>query len=185
MARKYGRIEPEFTEFIIRQKMFFVATAAAGGRINLSPKGMDSLRVLDERRVIWLNVTGSGNETAAHVAENPRMTLMFCAFEGKPLILRLYGQARAVHPGDPDWQALLDQFPPLPGARQIFDMTVDLVQSSCGMAVPLFEYVEDREALNDWARRKGQAGISQYWQEKNVTSLDGKTTGIGDDKPGD
>jgi len=184
VARKYPHIEPEHADFIARQKLFFVATAAAGGHVNLSPKGMDSLRVLDTGRVIWLNVTGSGNETAAHVAENPRMTLMFCAFEGKPLILRLYGEARAIHPRDPDWQTLLDHFPPLSGARQIFELTVDLVQSSCGMAVPLFDYVEDREALNDWAQRKGSAGIEQYWREKNVTSLDGKPTGIEDEKPG-
>jgi len=140
---------------------------------------MDSLRVLSPNRVIWLNVTGSGNETAAHVADNPRMTLMFCAFEGRPLILRLYGEARAIHPRDPDWQALLKHFPALPGARQIFDLTVDLVQSSCGMAVPLFDYAEDREALNDWGRRKGPEGIEEYWREKNVTSLDGKPTGMG------
>ncbi len=180
MARRYPHIEPVHADFIARQKLFFVATAAVGGLVNLSPKGMDSLRVLDEKRIIWLNVTGSGNETAAHVAENPRMTLMFCAFEGKPLILRLYGEARAIHPRDPDWQTLLDHFPPLPGARQIFELTVDMVQSSCGMAVPLFDYVEDREALNDWAQRKGPAGIEQYWREKNVTSLDGMPTGIGD-----
>ncbi len=178
MARKYDRIELEHAEFIKRQKIFFVATAAAGGCVNLSPKGMDSLRVLDPNRVIWLNVTGSGNETAAHVTENPRMTLMFCAFEGKPLILRLYGEARAIHPSDPDWQTLLDHFPPLPGTRQIFELNVDLAQSSCGMAVPLFDYVEDREALNDWAQRKGPAGIGEYWREKNVTSLDGMPTGI-------
>lgn len=178
MARKYDRIEPEHAEFIKRQKIFFVATAAAEGCVNLSPKGMDSLRVLDPNRVIWLNVTGSGNETAAHVAENPRMTLMFCAFEDKPLILRLYGEARAIHPRDPDWQTLLDHFPSLSGARQMFELTVDLVQSSCGMAVPLFDYVEDREALNDWARRKGPAGIEKYWRENNITSLDGKSTEI-------
>ncbi len=180
MARKYPQIGAELADFIARQKLFFVATAAAGGRVNLSPKGMDSLRVLDPNRVIWLNVTGSGNETAAHIAENPRMTLMFCAFEDKPLILRVYGEARAIHPRDPDWQTLLDYFPPLSGARQIFELTVDLVQSSCGMAVPLFDYVEDREALNDWARRKGPAGIEEYWREKNVTSLDGMPTGVAD-----
>ncbi len=178
MARRYPQIDAGLVDFIVRQKLFFVATAAAGGRVNLSPKGMDSLRVLDSNRVIWLNVTGSGNETAAHVAENPRMTLMFCAFEDKPLILRLYGEARAIHPRDPDWQTLLDHFPSLPGARQMFELTVDLVQSACGMAVPLFDYVEDREALNDWARRKGPAGIEEYWRENNVTSLDGKSTEI-------
>lgn len=126
MAKQYAHITPKFAEFIARQKLFFVATAAADGRVNVSPKGLDSLRLLDERRVLWLNVTGSGNETAAHVLENSRMTLMFCAFEGNPLILRLYGRARVIHPRDPEWQTLLDHLPPLPGARQIFDLTVDL-----------------------------------------------------------
>ena len=185
MGRKYRHIESSHSDFIARQKLFFVATAADEGRVNLSPKGMDSLRVLDANRVIWLNVTGSGNETAAHVAENPRMTLMFCAVEGSPLILRLYGSARAVHPGDADWQALHSHFPPLPGARQIFDLRVDLVQNSCGMAVPLFDYIEDREQLNDWAQRKGSAGIADYWQEKNTTSLDGKPTGVAGGNAGD
>ena len=181
MARRYPRIEPAHADFIARQKIFFVATAAPDGRVNLSPKGMDSLRVLDANRVIWLNLTGSGNETAAHLRESPRITLMFSAFEGDPLILRLYGQARAIHPRDPDWPSLLGHFPPLPGARQIIDVNVDLVQSSCGMAVPLLDYVEDRQALSDWAQRKGPAGIEEYWREKNATSLDGKLTGVGDD----
>ena len=178
MARRYHAIGAEHAEFMARQKLFFVATAAPGGRVNLSPKGMDSLRVLDPRRVVWLNLTGSGNETAAHLRESPRITLLFCAFEGKPLILRLYGEARAIHPRDPHWQAMLKHLPPLPGARQIIDVKVELVQTSCGMGVPLFDYVEDRRALSDWARRKGPAGIEEYWQEKNITSLDGKPTGI-------
>ncbi len=110
---------------------------------------MDSLRVLDQNRVIWLNVTGSGNETAAHTRENPRMTLMFAAFEGKPMILRLYGQSTAIHRDDPQWAELYAHFKPLPGARQIFDVSIDLVQTSCGMAVPNFEYAGDRQQLND------------------------------------
>ena len=134
MAKLYEQISPKLQQFIEDQKIFFVATATADSRINLSPKGMDSLRILAPNRVAWLNVTGSGNETAAHVQENPRMTLMFTAFEDNPLILRIYGTATAVHKDDPEWQRLFPLFTPLPGARQIFDLTVDLVQTSCGMA---------------------------------------------------
>lgn len=176
MAKLYTKIPQKLQQFIGDQKVFFVATATADGRINLSPKGMDSLRVLDENRVVWLNVTGSGNETAAHVEENPRMTIMFTAFEGTPLILRLYGAARAIHKDDTEWQYLSSFFPPLPGARQIFDINVDLVQTSCGMAVPLYEYVGEREQLNTWATKKGEDGIKTYWKDTNHTSLDGKPT---------
>ena len=178
MAKQYDSINDELAGFIAAQRLFFVATGAAGGHVNLSPKGMDSLRILDPHTLLWLNTTGSGNETAAHVRETPRMTLMFCAFEGRPLILRLYGRATVIHPRDPEWPVLLGHFPSLPGARQIFRLEVELVQTSCGMAVPLFDYQGEREALNDWARNKGPAGIEAYWREKNATSLDGKPTGI-------
>lgn len=176
MAKLYKQISPKLQQFIEDQKIFFVATATADSRINLSPKGMDSLRVLDPNRVAWLNVTGSGNETAAHVQEHPRMTLMFTAFEDNPLILRIYGTARAIHKDDAEWQLLFPLFMPLPGARQIFDLTVDLVQTSCGMAVPLYDYVGEREQLNTWAEKKGEGGVEAYWKETNHTSLDGKPT---------
>ena len=178
MGQRYPEIPPRMLDFIERQRLFFVATAASDGRVNLSPKGMDSLRVLNPGRVIWLNVTGSGNETAAHVSESPRMTLMFAAFEGNPLILRLYGTARAIHPDDDDWVELFPHFEPLPGARQIFDLRVDLVQTSCGMGVPLFDYAGERGSLEAWADKKGPQGIRDYWREKNRQSLDGKPTGI-------
>lgn len=178
MGKQYQEIEPKHQEFIKEQKMFFVATAAPEGMVNLSPKGLDSLRILDKNRVIWLNLTGSGNETAAHLLENPRMTLMFCAFEGNPIILRLYGQAKVYHPRDAAWGELISHFPPLAGARQIFELSVELVQSSCGFAVPLYEYKGQRQILLDWADKKGQEGIQEYWQEKNQQSLDGKKTGI-------
>ncbi len=174
MSQLYKRITPKLQQFIDNQKIFFVATATADSRINLSPKGMDSLRVINENRVIWLNVTGSGNETAAHVQENPRMTLMFTAFEDNPMILRLYGTAKAIHNEDADWQQLFPLFPPIPGARQIFDLNVELIQTSCGMAVPLYDYVGERELLNSWASKKGKDGIKEYWEEKNSVSLDGK-----------
>jgi len=178
MGQRFKAISEKLQSFIKEQKMFFVATAGAEGRVNVSPKGMDSLRVMGPNRVLWLNVTGSGNETAAHVQENRRMTLMFAAFEGSPMILRLYGEAQVVHPRDAQWELLYPLFTPLPGARQIFDLDVDLVQTSCGMAVPFYDFVGEREQLKAWARKKGDAGIEQYWEEKNRHSLDGKPTHI-------
>ncbi len=178
MAKRYPALTPEHIQFIAAQKMFFVGTATADSRVNVSPKGMDTLRVLGTNRVAWLNVTGSGNETAAHVQQLPRMTLMFCAFDGAPLILRLYGTARVIHRNDAEWDTLLALFPSLPGARQVFDLAVDLVQTSCGEGVPYFSYVGDRDNLNQWALKKGEAGLAQYRAEKNQLSLDGIPTHI-------
>ena len=180
MGQRYTEIPDKLERFIADQKIFFVATATADSRINVSPKGMDSLRVLDKNRLVWLNVTGSGNETSAHIQQCPRMTIMFAAFEGAPMILRLYGNARVIHQNDPQWGELFSIFKPVPGARQIFDLEVDLVQTSCGMAVPLFDYVQERDQLNHWANKKGDAGIKEYWLEKNQISLDGKPTFIKD-----
>jgi hypothetical protein len=178
MAQRYNELSDTHIQFIAKQRIFFVGTATAESRVNVSPKGMDSLRVLSPQRVAWLNVTGSGNETSAHVQHHPRMTLMFCAFEGAPVILRLYGTATVVHQGDAEWRELSSLFHPLPGARQIFDVTLDLVQTSCGMAVPYLSYVGDRELLNEWAAKKGEEGVRQYWEEKNQLSLDGLPTNI-------
>jgi len=178
MAKRMRSLSPNLQAFIAAQPVFFVGTAAADGHVNVSPKGMDSLRVLGPDRVAWLNVTGSGNETAAHLLRSPRMTLMFCAFEGPPLILRLYGEARTVQPGAPDWSDLLALFPPLPGARQVYVLKVELVQTSCGMAVPLMEHVADRSDLNDWATAKTPAELSAYRQGKNRVSLDGWPTAL-------
>ena len=178
MGQRYSAIPEKMIKFIQGQKIFFVGTAAADGRVNVSPKGMDSLRVIDSQRVLWLNVTGSGNETAAHVAELPRMTLMFCAFEGNPMILRLYGAARVVHQYDAEWQSLYPLFNPMLGARQIFDLSIDLVQNSCGMAVPFYDYAGERYQLTAWTMKKGDSGIRDYWEEKNQQSLDGKPTYI-------
>lgn len=178
MGQRYPELSEKLSSFIQQQKLFFVATAASDGRINISPKGMDTLRVLSNTRVVWLNLTGSGNETAAHLLENDRMTLMFCAFEGNPLILRLYGHAKAIHPRDQEWSELFNVFPALAGARQIIDMTIDLVQTSCGMAVPFFDFQGERTQLKQWAEKKGQEGIQSYWEEKNQLSLDGKPTEI-------
>ena len=184
MGQKYSEISDKLKQFIEDQKIFFVGTATADSRVNISPKGMDSLRVLGKNRVVWLNVTGSGNETSAHVQEKPRMTIMFAAFEGKPMIVRLYGSAKVVHKNDREWEelfSLFNQIPgarPIPGARQIFDLAVDLVHTSCGMAVPFFDYVEEREQLNSWAVKKGEEGLKEYWQEKNEVSIDGKPTNV-------
>ncbi|VAW48497.1 FIG01023442: hypothetical protein [hydrothermal vent metagenome] len=180
MGKKFSSISDQLKEFIKDQKIYFVGTAGNEGRVNISPKGMDSLVVLNSNRVIWLNVTGSGNETAAHIQENPRMTIMFAAFSGEPIILRLYGDAKAVHRNDPEWDELYQSFSPLPGTRQIFDLAVDLVQISCGMSVPFYNYMEDRNQLSEWAEKKGEEGIKEYWRDRNQMSLDGKPTNIMD-----
>ena len=178
MGKQYQSIPTKSQEFIKAQKLFFVATATEDSRINLSPKGGDSIRVLSENRVVWLNLTGSGNETAAHLLENNRMTLMFCAFEGKPMILRLYGNAKTYHPRDSEYDDLIDLFPTETGARQIIDMSVDLVQTSCGMSIPFYDFKEDRNQLKDWADTKGRDGIKEYWKDRNTLSIDKNPTGI-------
>lgn len=178
MGKQYKTINDKLKDFIKRQPVFFVATAGETGRINLSPKGMDSLRVLSGERVVWLNLTGSGNETAAHLLENSRMTIMFCAFEEKPLILRLYGQAKVHHPRDQGWAELISVFPKIPGARQIIDMQIDSLATSCGWAVPFMAFQEERSQLQEWAEKQGEAGVEQYWKDKNQHSIDHKPTGI-------
>ncbi len=178
MGKQSESISIKQQEFIKQQKIFFVATATKESRINLSPKGMDSLRILDKNRLVWLNLTGSGNETAAHLLEDTRMTIMFCAFEGNPLILRTYGNAKIYHSRDKEWGDLISLFPPSAGARQIIDLKIDLVQQSCGMSIPYFDFKEDRNQLKDWAENKGEDGIKKYWKEKNKKSIDGNPTHI-------
>ncbi len=168
-------IDERRREFIERQRMFFVATAPLelDGHVNLSPKGLDTFRVVDERRVAYLDLTGSGNETSAHLAQNGRITLMFCAFEGPPDILRLYGRGRAVLPGDDGWDDLRRRFPDLPGVRQIIEVAVDRVQTSCGFAVPRYTPAGDRDQLTRWAEAKGAAGVRDYQERNNRASIDG------------
>lgn len=178
MAQQFDQISDRLAAFIAAQHVFFVATAARGGRVNVSPKGLDSLRVLGPNRVVWLNGTGSGNESAAHLLDVNRMTLMFCSFERKPLILRLYGTAAEIQPDHPAWDECSRLFGPMPGARQVFDMTVDLVQTSCGYGVPLMEYIDDRPLMAQWAEKKGPDGLTAYHREKNLTSIDGYPTGL-------
>ena len=183
MGKRFNEIGDQRREFIEQQKMFFVGTADSDGRVNVSPKGMDSFKVMGDNRVVWLNMTGSGNETAAHLIENDRMTIMFCAFEGSPMILRLFGHAKVIHPRDSEWDGLFSMFRAIPGARQIMDMQVDLVQESCGMAVPLFDFNEQRDLLVQWADRKGDQGLHDYWESRNQVSIDGKPTRILSQEP--
>ena len=180
MARTYPEITAELRRFIARQHCFFVASAPSeGGHVNLSPKGLDSLRVLDGRRVAYLDLTGSGNETSAHLAENGRLTIMFCAFAGPPRILRLYGRGSVVLPDSPEWEALAPNFTMHPGARQIITLDVERVQTSCGYAVPLMSFETDRDVLDTWTANKGPEGLEQYRRQKNAVSLDGQLTPIG------
>jgi hypothetical protein len=179
------KLNPTLCDFIERQPLFFVATAAPQGRVNLSPKGLKSLKIMDERRIIWLSLSGSGNETAAHIAESDRMTLMFCAFAGEAMILRVYGHAKAIHPRDREWAGLAAHFEPMAGARQVFDLAIDLVQTSCGSGVPFMDFQAERgmaellpfyEAMSADAQR-------DYWTRKNTLSIDGRPTGIFADPP--
>lgn len=172
------RLTPKQIEFVQAQPMFFVATAGVAGRVNVSPKGMDSLRVLDPHRVAWLNLTGSGNESAAHVAENGRMTLMLMSIGEQALILRIYGTARAVHARDDDWDTLIGRFPAMGGSRQIFDLSIDEVTSSCGSGVPMMKVDADRGAtdLEPFWAAKTDDELHDYWTLKNTTSIDGYPT---------
>ena len=181
MGDQFEALTDKHIDFISDQHLFFVGTAAADGYVNVSPKGMDTFRVIDASRVVWLNLTGSGNETAAHVRQNNRMTVMFCSFDKRPKILRLYGTANVIHPRDPEWAGLIEQFPEYTGARQLFDLSLEFVLSSCGYAVPQFELVGERQTLTKWADNRGRDGIEAYWKERNTQSLDKKPTGITED----
>jgi len=182
MGKKLDSITPKLKGFIEKQKMFFVGTAANEGWVNVSPKGMDSFRVIDGNKVVWLNLTGSGNETAAHLLRHNRMTIMFCAFEGRPLILRLYGTAEIYHPRDTEFHQYVTLFEENAGARQIIEMDVDLVQTSCGMSVPFMDFKAERTLLNDWANHKGREEMKVYWRERNMESIDGFETKIVDNQ---
>jgi len=183
MGKKFEALLPDHEAFIVKQRVFFVGSAPLSeeGRVNLSPKGYDCLRVLSPNRVAYLDMTGSGNETSAHLMENGRITLMFCAFEGPPNILRLYGRGKVVLRGTPEWEELYPRFKPIPGARQIVVVDFDLVQTSCGFAVPFMSFEKERDTLERWAVQKGDEGLNAYWREKNVRSLDGLPTPLGEE----
>ena len=175
MGRTLDALDDRLTGWIERQPMFFVASAPLGaeGHVNLSPKGLDTFRVLDPATVAYLDLTGSGAETIAHLRENGRITVMFCAFAGPPQILRLFGRGRAVLPADPDFEELAERFEDLPGVRSVIVVDVERVTTSCGYAVPRMELVGDRDKLVKWAERKGPEGLERYRAEKNAASIDG------------
>jgi len=181
MGKFYDVIGPAHRAFIERQHIFFVATAplSSAGRINLSPKGLDCFRVLPDGRVGYMDLVSSGNETSAHTLENGRITFMFCAFEGSPNILRLYGKGFAVLPGTAAWHTYAPHFTLYPSTRQLIVADIDLVQTSCGFGVPLFEYAGERDIHFEWAEKKGEAGLAEYMQQKNLKSLDGLPTDLG------
>jgi hypothetical protein len=181
VAKTLDSIDQRLREFIGRQKIFFTASAAPDGRVNVSPKDGASFRILDEQRVAYLDQTGSGNETAAHLKANGRLTVMFCAFEGAPMILRLYGMARVLLRKSEEYTLLLNSAfggEEPPGARQMVVLEVDRVQTSCGYGVPLFEYAGERDTLRRWAMSKGEEGLKEYRRQKNLKSIDGLPTGL-------
>jgi hypothetical protein len=183
MAKFYKRLTPDLECFLSQQLVFFTATAPTEGRINLSPRGMDTLRCLNDRTVAWLDLTGSGNETAAHLRENRRMTIMCCSFSEQPLILRLYGRGRVVRRDTDDWERLRPRFSDLPGARQIMVLDIESIQTSCGFGVPIFGEGTERKTLKDWAQRKGETGLANYRREHNRVSIDGLDTGLDVEEP--
>ena len=181
MGKFHDAIKPAHKAFIEDQHMFFVATAplSAEGRVNLSPKGLDCFKVLSEQRVGYMDLISSGNETSAHTLENGRITFMFCSFDSTPNILRLYGKGFTVLPGTPKWQQYADQFTLYPSTRQLIIADIDLVQTSCGFGIPMYNFTGDRDIHFEWAEKKGADGLHEYVQQNNLTSLDGLPTAIG------
>ncbi|HRH60998.1 MAG TPA: pyridoxamine 5'-phosphate oxidase family protein [Chitinophagaceae bacterium] len=181
MGKFFNDIQPHHKEFIEAQHIFFTATAplSAEGRINLSPKGLDCFRVLSENKVAYMDLISSGNETSAHTLENGRITFMFCSFGDKPNILRLYGKGYTVLPGDAEWESLAANFAIYKSTRQIIAAEIDLVQTSCGFGVPMYEYKGDRDIHFEWAEKKGEEGLHEYLLKNNLKSLDGLPTNAG------
>jgi hypothetical protein len=175
MGKLYDGITPDLANWLLQQRLFFVATAplAAEGLVNCSPKGMDTFRILDQREVAYLDLTGSGIETVAHLRENARIVLMFCAFSGPPQIVRLHGAGEVVAPPSTDYPELRALFPEYPGARAVVRVRVTRISDSCGYAVPRYEYAGERDTLVRWAESKGTDGLTKYRQEKNAYSLEG------------
>lgn len=176
MAKTYASLSAELTTWIQQQPLYFLASAPlqADAHINLSPRGLDSLRILNGHELVILDLTGSGNETAAHLHENGRLTLMLCAFSGDPKILRLYGRGTVIRPQQAGWSDYRPLFPgDMPGVRQLFHLQLERIQTSCGFGVPLMDFVAQRDLLTEWARKKGPEGIAAYQQSKNARSIDG------------
>ena len=181
MAEFFDELNDIHIKFIHQQKIFFTASAANEGTVNLSPKGMDTFAVIDNNTVAYLDLTGSGNETAAHLHQNPRFTIMMCSFDKHPLIFRMYGKGKVINQYHPDWKTWESKFPSIPGTRQIIVLDINNVQTSCGYAVPTAENFQQRDTLARWAKKKGENGIEEYWKEKNTESLDGLPTFIFED----
>lgn len=178
MAKFKDELNDKLIEFIKEQKMFFVATAPQDGKINISPKGLDGLHIVDNKTIIWLNHFGSGNETAAHLLEDERMTLMFCAFKDEALILRIYAKAKVFHERDKEFSKYLKLFDYTTGARNIFELSIQSVNSSCGMGVPLYDFVSQREDLTSYYDNSSKEEHLSYMKRKNLKSFDGKDTGL-------
>jgi hypothetical protein len=178
MSKLFDCITDELQNFIAAQHLFFVGSAPLSptGNVNLSPKGLGCFRVLSPKQVGYLDLTGSGNETSAHLQENGRITFMFCAFDEPPSILRLYGQGKTILPSSPHWDSLYSLFVPMPGTRQIIVADIERIQTSCGFGVPLYEYRGQRQILVNWATKKGEEGVREYQQQKNLVSIDGLAT---------
>ncbi|HEX2617492.1 MAG TPA: pyridoxamine 5'-phosphate oxidase family protein [Flavobacteriales bacterium] len=178
MAKFFDVLDERLMDFIRKQRIFFTGTATPEGRVNVSPKGLDTFRILGPSRVGYLDATGSGNETAAHLLANGRVTFLFCAFDGPPLILRIYGHGRSVQPHQDEWAAVRPHFgPSITGERQLIIADIDQVQTSCGYGVPLYDFKADRTQLEAWAAHKGPDGLVAYRAEKNRASIDGLPTG--------
>lgn len=175
MGKLFSEIDDSLRNFVERQHLFFVASAPADldGHINLSPKGLDSLRILGPRTIAYLDYAGSGAETIAHVRENGRIVIMLCAFEGAPKIVRFHGRGSVIEPNDAEFAPLLAHFVPEPGVRSIIRIDVERISDSCGFGVPLMHYERDRAQLTDWAAKKGESGLERYKREKNAVSIDG------------
>ena len=174
MGERGNSIDPDLAAWIGRQRLFFVATApSGGGHVNLSPKGLDTFAILDQRSVAYLDLTGSGVETIAHIRDNGRITVMFCAFEGPPKIVRLHGRGEVIESADPGFPELLSRFTPRPGARSVIRITLERVSDSCGYGVPTMEYLGERTQMAAWAEHKGEDGLRAYRAHKNARSIDG------------
>src|SRR5208337_2220173 len=182
MSEFFDHVTPELARFISAQKVFFVATAAPEGRINLSPKGMDTFRVLDPNRVAYLDLTGSGNETAAHLLRDGRITIMFCSFDKDAEIARIYGRGASIRPDDSRWPELVANFPQLPGVRQVMEIRVESAMTSCGYAVPRMREMTARDTLEKYWTKRGEEAKELYWQTHNLRSIDGLPTGMPETK---
>ena len=181
MGKFFDQLTQHHQDFIAKQHMFFVSSAplSADGHVNLSPKGLDSFRVLSPTRVAYMDLTSSGNETSAHLLENGRITIMFCSFEGAPNILRLYGKGYTVLPSHSEWTSLVEHFTVYPSTRQFIVAEIYKVQTSCGFGIPLYEYTGERTHHFDWAGKFSEDDLSEYRQQKNMVSLDGLPTALG------